>query len=138
MIKAHGEIIFMLLASVFAGFASTMNIWVDKFEDLRFSFNDLYMTGLMTGWMFFFMGLFTFHTAKCIGGLLVVILFFAAIRGQWFISEEQYIRGMIPHHSMAIMMSKRLRDRPNNIKHLTDQIIKSQEDEIRFMNTKTF
>jgi hypothetical protein len=138
MIKAHGEIIFMLLACVFSGFASTMNMWVDNWDDFRFSLNDLYMTGLMTGWMFFFMGLFTFHTTKCIVGLFVVIVFFAAIRGQWFISEQQYLRGMIPHHSMAIMMSKRLREKPNNIKTLTEQIIKSQQDEIRFMKSQHF
>ena len=136
MIKAHGDIMFMLLASVFAGFASTMNMWIDKWDDFYFSLNDLYMTGIMTGWMFFFMGLFTFHTTKCILGLITVILFFIAIRWQLFISEKQYLRGMIPHHSMAITMSKRLREKPNNIKTLTDQIIKSQQDEINFMKSQ--
>lgn len=135
MLKTHSDIMFMLLACIFAGFASTMNTLIDNFDDFYFSLNDLYMTGIMTGWMFFFMGLFTFHTTKCILGLLVTIIFFIAIRWQLFISEKQYLRGMIPHHSMAIMMSKRLRDKPNNIKALTDQIIKSQEDEIRFMKT---
>lgn len=136
MIKAHGDIMFMLIACVFAGFASTMNMWVDKWDDFHFSLNDLYMTGIMTGWMFFFMGLFTFNTTKCISGLIAAILFFIAIRWQLFISENQYLRGMIPHHSMAIMMSKRLRDKPNNIKTLTDQIIKSQQDEINFMKSQ--
>lgn len=135
MLKSHGDIMIMLLACVFSGFASTMNTWIDNFDDFHFSLNDLYMTGLMTGWMFFFMGLFTLHTTKCILGLLVAIIFFIAIRWQLFISEKQYLRGMIPHHSMAVMMSKRLREKPNNLKALTDQIIKSQEDEIRFMKT---
>ena len=33
-----------------------MNVWVDKWDDIRFSINDVYMTLLMTGWMFLFMG----------------------------------------------------------------------------------
>ncbi len=91
------------------------------------------MTGLMTGWMFFFMGLFTLHTYKSIFGIALIIIFFIAIRKQIFISENQYIRGMIPHHSAAIMMSKRLRLTNNNIPDLTNQIIKSQQDEIIYM-----
>ncbi len=129
----HNSTMFMVICSVFAGFASTMNMWVDNWGDIRFSLNDLYMTGLMTGWMFFFMGLFTGSTIKCLGGLVVATGFFLAIRGQWFIDENEYLRGMIPHHSMAIMMSKRLRERPNNIRVFLDRIIKGQADEIKEM-----
>jgi Domain of unknown function (DUF305) len=129
----HNSTMFMVICMFFAGFASTMNMWVDNWGDIRFSLNDLYMTGLMTGWMFFFMGLFTGHTMKCLGGLVVATGFFLAIRGQWFIDENEYLRGMIPHHSMAIMMSKRLRERPNNIRVFLDRIIKGQSDEIKEM-----
>lgn len=129
----HNSVMFMVICSFFAGFASTMNMWVDNWGDVRFGLNDLYMTGLMTGWMFFFMGLFTGHTMKCIGGLVVAVLFFLAIRGQWFIDENEYLRGMIPHHSMAIMMSKRLKERPNHINLFLDRIIKGQSDEIKEM-----
>jgi hypothetical protein len=110
-----------------------MNVWVDKWDDVRFSLNDLYMVGLMTGWMFFFMGFFTLHMWKTIGGLLVVVLFFMAIRGQWFIDETQYLRGMIPHHSMAIMMSKHVKQKPNHLRNLLNNIIKGQYDEIEYM-----
>jgi hypothetical protein len=115
---------------VLAGYASTMNNWIDRIDDFRFSLNDLYMVGLMTGWMFFFMGLFTFRLWKCFGGLIAVIIFFALIRTQAFISETEYLKGMIPHHSMAIMMSKLLEKKPNNIQHLLDNIIQTQQKEI--------
>ena len=98
----------MIICMVLAGYASTMNMWIDNIDDFRFSLNDLYMVGLMTGWMLFFMGLFTLRLRICIVGLLLTILFFVFIRKQWFINEIQYLKGMIPHHSMAIMMSKRL------------------------------
>lgn len=119
----------------FAGYASTMNNWIDKLDDFRFSLNDFYMTGLMTGWMLFFMGFFTLNIHKAIGGLMVVLIFFALIRTQLFVTEIQFLKGMIPHHSMAVMMSKRLEKKPNSVQHLLDQIIQSQEKEIIIMKS---
>jgi hypothetical protein len=127
------NVMFMVICMFFAGYASTMNNWIDNWDDFRFSLNDFYMVGLMTGWMLFFMGLFTLQFGKCMTGLLVVIVFFALIRTQAFVNEIQYLRGMIPHHSMAIMMSKRLENKPNSVQQLLDQIIKSQEKEIVIM-----
>ena len=91
------------------------------------------MTGLMTGWMFFFMGLFSLRLGNCLFGLAIAVVFFVLIRTQWLVTEIQYLRGMIPHHSMAVMMSKRLEKRPNSVSHLLDQIVKSQEKEIIIM-----
>ena len=125
----------MIICMVLAGYASTMNMWIDNIDDFRFSLNDLYMVGLMTGWMLFFMGLFTLRLRICIVGLLLTILFFVFIRKQWFINEIQYLKGMIPHHSMAIMMSKRLEKKPNSIQHLLDQIIQTQQKEIIIMKS---
>jgi hypothetical protein len=131
----HNMYLVMLLASILAGLGSSMNIWADKWDDIYFNLNDVYMIGLMTGWMFFFMGLFTLDVYALIGGLISAIVFFIAIRKQWFINEYQFARSMIPHHSMAVMMTKRIRLRPNNIKVLINQIIQSQEEEIRYMKT---
>jgi hypothetical protein len=129
------NVMFMVICMFFAGYASTMNNWIDKLDDFRFSLNDFYMTGLMVGWMLFFMGFFTLHLTKAIGGLVVVAVFFAFIRTQSFVTEIQFLKGMIPHHSMAIMMSKRLEKKPNSIQHLLDQIIQNQEKEIILMKS---
>lgn len=127
------NVMFMVICMFFAGYASTMNNWIDNWDDFRFSVNDFYMVGLMTGWMLFFMGLFTLQVGKTIFGLIVVIIFFALIRTQTFVNEIQYLKGMIPHHSMAILMSKRLEKKPNSIQHLLDQIIETQKKEIIIM-----
>jgi hypothetical protein len=129
----HGDTMIMLLACFFSGFASTMNNWIDKWDDFRFSLNDFYMTGLMTGWMFFFMGLFSLRLGKVLFGLVIAVVFFVLIRTQWLVTEIQYLRGMIPHHSMAVMMSKRLEKKPNSVSHLLDQIVQSQQKEIIIM-----
>ena len=125
--------IMMLLACVLAGYASTMNMWVDNWDDVRFSLNDFYMVGLMTGWMFFFMGLLTLRVGRALFGLILAVLFFVLIRTQAFVTEIQYLRGMIPHHSMAILMSKKVEKEPNTISHLLDQIIQTQQKEIIIM-----
>jgi hypothetical protein len=129
------SVMFMLICSVLAGYGSTMNMWADKWEDVRFNLNDFYMIGLMTGWMFFFMGLFTLRLDKCIFGLIFVVLFFILIRTQAFVTEIQYLKSMIPHHSMAVLMSKRLEKKPNSIQHLLDQIIQTQQKEIHIMKS---
>jgi uncharacterized protein (DUF305 family) len=43
--------------------------------------------------------------------------------------------GMIPHHSMAIHMSKKLLEKENNIEDLAKNIIKTQEEEIIYMKS---
>jgi hypothetical protein len=118
---------------VLAGYASTMNMWIDNIDDFRFSLNDFYMVGLMTGWMLFFMGIFMLDIRRSIFGIILVALFFTCIRKQIFVNEIQFLRGMIPHHSMAIMMSKHLEKKPNSIQHLLDQIIQTQTKEIIIM-----
>lgn len=121
----------MLLACFFAGWASTMNIWANRLDDIYLHLNDLYMVGLMTGWMFFFMGLFEQNRNKIIWGGFGAAIFFYLIRTQAFITESQYLRGMIPHHSMAVTMSKKIKD--SSIQPLLDHIIESQEKEITLM-----
>jgi predicted nucleotidyltransferase len=83
--------------------------------------------------MLFFMGIFMLDIRRSIFGIILVALFFTCIRKQIFVNEIQFLRGMIPHHSMAIMMSKHLEKKPNSIQHLLDQIIQTQTKEIIIM-----
>lgn len=125
----------MFLIMLISGALSTMNVWVDTYTDIRFSLNDVYMIFLMTGWMFLFMGLIDGTREIAIGGAVMVALSIWCIRTQFMVSESQYIAGMIPHHSMAIHMSKKLAERPNTISELLATIIKTQRDEIQFMKS---
>jgi hypothetical protein len=86
---------------VLSGALSTMNIWVEKIEDIRYSLNDLYMILLMSGWMFLFMGLYYKEMIPTFLGGVLAAGSFLAIRTQYGVSEADYVRGMIPHHSMA-------------------------------------
>jgi hypothetical protein len=68
-------------------------------------------------------------------GLGIAIVNIWCIRRQFLISETQYKMGMIPHHSMAVHMSKKLIEKENNISGFLENIIKTQEKEIAFMKT---
>lgn len=124
----HYTIMFFIM--ILSGLLSTMNVWVDKYDDMRFSMNDVYMIMLMTGWMFFFMGLVYQQMTAFIMGILLVSMNVYFIRTQFLISETQYKLGMIPHHSMAIHMSKKLLEKENNMENFLKNIITTQENEI--------
>ena len=128
----------MFFIMIVSGLLSTMNVWVDKLDDIRFSINDAYMVLLMTGWMFFFMGLFYKEARVLCLGVFMVVIFIWCIRTQFLVTETQYKWGMIPHHSMAVHMSKKLlekeqkeKEKENNIKPLVENIIQTQEKEIQ-------
>ena len=123
----------MFFIMIFSGLLSTMNVWVDKWNDIRFSMNDIYMILLMSGWMFLFMGIIYRETNVFFIGLLLVIVNIWCIRTQFLITETQYKLGMIPHHSMAIHMSKKLLENNNNISPFLENIIKTQENEITIL-----
>jgi len=132
-VATSNHYIIMFFIMILSGLLSTMNVWVDKYDDIRFSINDLYMILLMSGWMFFFMGLIYQEMYIFIIGILLVITNIWFIRTQFLITETQYKLGMIPHHSMAIHMSKKLSDKKNNIQPFLENIINTQEKEILLM-----
>ena len=127
----HSHYTIMFFIMILSGLLSTMNVWVDKLDDVRFSINDAYMTLLMTGWMFLFMGLVYKDKKIFVIGLLLIIFNIWAIRSQFMITETQYKLGMIPHHSMAIHLSKKLLEKKNNITPILKNIIATQEREIQ-------
>ena len=144
------EIIIMMIIMFIAGLCSGMNIWVDKISDITFHLNDVYMSLLMCGWSLVFMGIYYININIFLIGILFTIIIIYCIRNQIFIDEKQYIKGMIPHHSMAVLMSKKLLENINNsynnynnYKPITNEstklaknIITAQESEINFMKTR--
>jgi len=127
----HYTIMFFIM--ILSGLLSTMNVWVDKYDDIRFSINDAYMTLLMTGWMFLFMGLIYQEISIFFIGLSLVLINIWCIRNQFLVTESQYKLGMIPHHSMAVHMSKKLIEKENSISPFIQNIIETQEKEINIL-----
>jgi hypothetical protein len=137
------EIIIMMIIMFIAGLFSSMNVWVDKLSDIRFHLNDVYMSLLMCSWSLIFMGIYYIDAKILLFDILFTCLMIYCIRNQLFIDESEYINGMIPHHSMAVLMSKELLKKAlnkdiylsNDIKKLSKHIVDTQNYEINFMKS---
>ncbi|ATZ81115.1 arginine ADP-ribosyltransferase [Bodo saltans virus] len=129
------EIMPMLIIGIVSGLLSSMNIWIDKVDDIRFSINDCYMSVLMTGWMFLLYGIYYKQMNQIYVGIVFVVLSLIAIRTQFLIDKPNFIDGMIPHHSMAIFMSKKLKEKNEEpeLNKFLDNIINAQSQEIIIM-----
>lgn len=136
------EIIIMMIMMFISGLLSSMNNWVDKISDIQFHINDIYMSLLMCGWSLILMGIYYIHYKILIIGIIVTFIIMYCIRNQLFIDETQYLKGMIPHHSMAVLMSKKLIEKENKtntfnliplVKKFINNIIDTQNNEIKFM-----
>lgn len=68
-------------------------------------------------------------------GILVFSLSVYGLRTQQFVSDEQYMKAMIPHHSSAILTSKNANLKDPEVIKLAQGIIESQEREIAQMKS---
>ena len=67
------------------------------------------------------------------GGLVVFAVSLWLVRSQATVYQVSYMKAMIPHHSIAIMTSKRAGITDPRVRKLADGIIESQEREIAEM-----
>ncbi len=65
-----------------------------------------------------------------------IIVFFTSLfllRSQTLVDDVDYMEGMIPHHSIAILTSERAEISDPRVRKLADEIIKAQQKEITEM-----
>ncbi len=67
------------------------------------------------------------------GSIIAFIAVVFMLRTQTFVGDTQYMKGMIPHHSSAILTSKHADIKDPEVKKLSEDIIKAQEKEIAEM-----
>ena len=68
-----------------------------------------------------------------VGSALVFALALWLVRSQATIGQVNYMRAMIPHHSIAILTSERAQITDPRVRKLADEIIESQDREIAEM-----
>lgn len=132
---------FMMLTLSFVIMYSVMYLNVDKADHIYLNLSRFYMTILMIAPMGLVM-LFVMRTMyrnKMFNGSIVVgsiALFIAALillRTQTPVTDVQYMKAMIPHHSSAILTSQEATISDPEVKELAKKIIRSQEEEIAQM-----
>jgi hypothetical protein len=106
-----------------------------------FSETRLFMTIIMAGSMVIIMLLFmlnmyknrTANIAIISLGILLIAGGIGLVRSQITVSDVDYMEGMIPHHSIAILTSERSQIEDVRVRELADEIIKAQRREIMEM-----
>lgn len=71
--------------------------------------------------------------AIVLGSLVLFISALTLVRTQTPIGDVLYMKAMIPHHSIAILTSKRAEINDPEVRRLADDIIKAQKIEIAEM-----
>jgi len=111
---------------------------VDRFGNVFNSVNQVYMAGLMAAPMvvieLLLMGsMYEKKKANIIimaVSIVAAIVFFIFIRMQTAVTDRQFIRSMVPHHSGAVLMCERATLSDAELLTLCEEIIKSQQREI--------
>jgi len=132
----------LMLAASFIAMYITMYLNTYEIDHIYFSLTRFYMSCLgiacMAVIMWFFMRKMYQNKKKNIAVLLgSVVLFISAlglVRAQSpIIGDILYMKAMIPHHSIAILTSKRADIKDPQVRKLADEIIEAQEREIAEM-----
>lgn len=130
-----------LLAMATLAFVSMyllMYSMVNVIGNVYFNLNQLYMAGLMTAPMVaieLVLMSAMYRSKRWNAAILgasaaAALMFFVLIRQQAAISDEQFLRSMIPHHASAILMCNRAALHDPEIQALCQNILSSQQAEI--------
>jgi uncharacterized protein (DUF305 family) len=117
---------------------------VEKFSDVYANFNQFYMAGIMTIPMLILeitLMKKMYNNKKLnliiiVISIIIFIVLFLSIRNQVAISNEQFLKSMIPHHSAAILMCEESQISDIEIQNLCERIILNQQLEIEQMKIK--
>lgn len=141
--KHYSRLLIMAILS-FACMYVLMYAMVNSGSNVLPNANQFYMAGLMTMPMILIELLLmrSMYAMKnwnvAIGAVCIVGLigFYSAIRQQVAISDEQFLKSMIPHHAGAILMCNEANVTDPEVKKLCEEIIASQKKEIEQMKSK--
>lgn len=91
------------------------------------------MTGIMLGFM---LNMYTNRKTNIsifVGSILVFVISLWLVRSQVTVGDVAWMKAMIPHHSIAILTSKRANISDPRVRQLADEIIEAQVREIAEM-----
>lgn len=135
------KILFVSLTISFIIMYSVMFFNMASFDHLYLSLTRVYMTLLMIAPMAVLMlilmkKMFTNKKLNLImicTSTAIFIIALILLRTQTPISDIQYMKAMIPHHSSAILTSQNADIKDPQVKQLSQEIIEAQEREIELM-----
>ncbi len=133
---------FLMLGSSFIAMYITMYLNTYEFDHVWFSLTRFYMVCLGIATMAVIMLLFMLNMYKnkkkniaiLVGSAVLFLGALGLVRDQKStVGDVLWMKGMIPHHSIAILTSERADIKDPEVKKLADDIIKAQKKEIEEM-----
>ena len=70
-----------------------------------------------------------------VSSMLLFVASLTLVRSQQTVDDISWMKAMIPHHSIAILTSKRAQISDPRVRELADEIISAQEREIQRMES---
>jgi uncharacterized protein YacL len=142
------QLILFIVMFIIALVLDPMNIMIYSLDDYYLSkpliLSALYMASTMVwGHQIVHLlqkGIQHFNKRIFFSGLFLSLLFIFILRSQLFFTSKDWLKGMIPHHSVAITTTKRVLEKVSNdenensyVYRLAKDIVYNQEREIIFM-----
>lgn len=131
----------IMIALSFIAMYILMYAMVDAFSSVYSNINQVYMAGLMAAPMaiieiLLMSKMYPNKKVNAIilaGSFAALIFFWAGIRNQVGVGDQQFLRSMIPHHSGAILMCNGAEIKDPAISSLCRGIVEGQKQEIEQM-----
>lgn len=121
-----------------------MNLLAYRFDDLYVSLTLFYSGLVMAANMiwghtlihYFSKGHFNMNVFL-VGIAISILIIIFLLRNQYMVNDRHYLRRMISHHSTALTTSHKISKKTHNkkVKKLADDIIETQEREIKLMRS---
>lgn len=131
----------LMMATSFVLMYAIMYLNADQFDHVMLSVMRTYMALLMVtsmavvmlGYMWSMYKNTALNITIMAGAAIAFVAVFVMVRQQAFISDVQYMKAMIPHHSSAILTSQEAHLTDPEVIRLSEEIIKAQKEEIAEM-----
>ena len=131
----------IMTALMFIAMYILMYAMVDRFENVFPNINQFYMAGLMTAPMVLIelaimRAMYENRMANIViivVSLIALVGFWVGIRQQVAVTDEQFLKSMIPHHAGALLMCEKASIQDSEIQSLCRETIRGQQSEIAQM-----
>lgn len=134
----------LMAVAMFVAMYFIMYAMIDGLQNLIPNINNLYMTLLMVSAMlvieiWIMKGMYQnkkINWAIITVSLAIGIFSWFGIREQLFVGDKEFVKGMIPHHAAAVLMSEKAKLTDPELIQLQKNILETQAQEIEFMKRK--
>ncbi|WP_312752535.1 DUF305 domain-containing protein [Epilithonimonas hominis] len=134
----------VMAVAMFVAMYFIMYAMIDGLNNLIPNINNLYMTLLMVSAMlvielWIMKGMYQnkkINWAVIAVSLAIGIFSWFGIREQINVGDKQFVKGMIPHHAAAVLMSDKAKLTDPELIELQKNILETQAKEIEFMKRK--